>query len=65
MATQNDEDHVRKLFSAIGKVWDSCREIFPLIPVMQINRSYVALTSLLASTLFRKPFLLEQQIELT
>ena len=38
---------------------------FPLIPVMQINRSYVALTSLLASTLFRKPFLLEQQIELT
>ena len=38
---------------------------FPFIPVMQINRSCAAVTSLLVPTLFWKPFLWDQQLWLT
>jgi len=43
--------------------WKLCHETpieDGLIPVMQINRSCVAVTSLLVPTLFWKPFLWEQ-----
>jgi hypothetical protein len=39
--------------------------LFVPIPVMQINRSCISLTSLLVPTLFQKPFLWEQQIRVT